>query len=139
MIVSAKSNPHTWFFAYVNNLEGYNKEFAKVIREGIILEYTDGLTGSLSELHCKYPAMYNRMKNELLKESVDELNQARKRLIAVLFSYLKNGNNTPSIQYVKAVACQSARMDKFSDISLMQLKSLYQIFGAKNKNTLLTK
>ena len=126
------SNPHAWFFAYVNNLEGYDKNFAKVIREGIILEYTNGLTGSLSDLYTLYPNMYAQMRIELSQERANELDKARKRLIAVLFSYLKKGEERPSIQYVKSVACNAAKVSLFNDITLAQLKSLYRIFGTKN-------
>lgn len=125
-------NPHTWFFRYVNNLEGYNKDFEKVIREGIICEYSNGLTNSLSDLHSKYPAKYMQMKRELTKQSLDELDNARKRLIAVLFSFLKDGEEKPTMQYVKAVACKAAKVSIFNDIPLNQLKSLYRTFGTKN-------
>ena len=127
-----KTNPHAWFFAYVKNLEGYNQEYAKVIREGIILEYTDGLTGSLSELYSQYPGIYKRMKAELCQESANEMDKARKRLIAVLYAYLKDGEKNPSMQYVKSVACNAAKVSQFNDISLNELKSLYRIFGTKN-------
>lgn len=130
------SNPHAWFFAYVNGLEGYNKDFAKVIREGIIIEHTGGLTGSLSELYYNYPAKYALMKRELTRQAVDELDNARKRLIAVLFSWLKNNEKEPTIQYVKAIACKSAKVENFNDIQLSQLKNLYRIFGTKNTKDL---
>lgn len=128
------SNPHAWFFNYVTGLEGYNKDFEKVIREGIIMEFTNGLTGSLSELHTSYPDLYRKMKSQLLQQQTYELDQARKRLIAALFSYLKN--EKPSLEYVKAVACNAAKVDRFNDISLAKLKSLYRIFGTKNTKEL---
>lgn len=127
---TTKSNPHTWFFRYVSNMEGYNPNFEKDIREGIIMKYSGGVTGSLSELHCNYPERYAQMKRELIQQSQNELNQARKRLIAVLFSFLKDEN--PSMQYVKAVACNAAKVSSFNDIELAQLKFLYRTFGTKN-------
>lgn len=126
-----KINPHTWFFAYVNNLEGYSKEYEKVIREGIVLEYSGGSTGSLSELYAKHPSKYIQMKKSLVKQSFDELDNARKRLIAVLFSFLKETGH-PTMQYVKAVACNAAKVESFNDISIKQLKTLYRTFGMKN-------
>lgn len=125
------SNPHAWFFAYVNNLEGYNKEFAKVIREGIILEYTNGLTDSLSDLYNNHPAKYIQMKRALVKDSFNDLDASRKRLIAVLFSFLSWKGKKPSMQYVKAIAANAAQVDHFNDIPLKKLKSLYRIFGEK--------
>lgn len=129
---TTKSNPHTWFFRYVNNLEGYNKDFEKVIREGIICEYSKGLTSSLSDLYSNHPAKYMQMKRELTRQSLNELDNARKRLIAVLFSFLKDSEEKPTMQYVKAVACKAAKVDTFNDIPLNQLKSLYRTFGTKN-------
>lgn len=129
---ATKHNPHAWFFSYVAGLEGYNKDFAKVIREGIILEFTDGQTGSLSELYAQHPALYSRMKTDLMRQQADELDKARKRLIAVLFSFLKDNSGNATMQYVKAVACNAAGVSAFNDISLNKLKSLYRIFGTKN-------
>ena len=125
-------NPHTWFFRFVSGMDGYNKDFEKVIREGIILEYSGGLTGSLSELYSNHPAMYMQMKKELTRQSLDELDNARKRLIAVLFSFLKDSEEKSTMQYVKKVACKAAKVDTFNDITLNQLKSLYRTFGTKN-------
>ena len=132
MKTATKSNPHTWFFRIVSGMEGYNKDFEKVIREGIILEHSGGLTGSLSELYSNHPAKYMQMKRELTKQSLDELDNARKRLIAVLFSFLKDNEEKPTMQYVKAVACKAAKVDTFNDIPLTQLKSLYRTFGMKD-------
>lgn len=132
MIMATKpTNPHAWFFAYVNNLEGYNKEFAKVIRSGIILEYTDGLTDSLSDLYKNHPAKYIQMKRALVAESFNDLDASRKRLIAVLFSFLSWKGKKPSMKYVKAIAANAAQVDHFNDIPLKKLKSLYRIFGEK--------
>lgn len=124
-------NPHAWFFAYVNNMEGYNKEFAKVIRSGIILEYTDGLTDSLSDLYKNYPAKYIQMKRALVSESLNDLDASRKRLIAVLFSFLSWKGIQPSMKYVKAIAANAAQVDHFNNIPLKNLKTLYRIFGEK--------
>ena len=132
MKTATKSNPHTWFFRIVSSMEGYNKDFEKVIREGIILEYSGGLTGSLSELYSNHFAKYMQMKRELTRQSLDELDNARKRLIAVLFSFLKDIEEKPTMLYVKAVACKAAKVDIFNNIPLNQLKSLYRTFGTKN-------
>jgi hypothetical protein len=116
----------------VNNLDGYNKDFEKVIREGIVMEYSGGLTESLSELYSKHPARYMQMKRALTGQSPDGLDNARKRLIAVLFSFLKDKDEKPTLRYVKAVACKAAKVATFNEIPLNQLKSLYRVFGMKN-------
>lgn len=129
--INNKTNPHAWFFACVNNMEGYNKEFAKVIRSGIILEYTDGLTDSLSDLYKNHPAKYIQMKRELVSESLNDLDASRKRLIAVLFSFLFWKGIQPSMKYVKAIAANAAQADHFNSIPIKKLKTLYRIFGEK--------
>lgn len=125
-----KSNPHAWFFSYVTGLEGYNKNYEKVIREGVISDFTNGKTGSLSELYTIYPELYRKMKTQLLQQKADELDKARKKLIAVLFDFLKN--EKPSIEYVKAVACKAANVENFNAIPLDKLGYLYRVFGTKN-------
>lgn len=66
-------------------------------------------------------------------ENYQELDKARKRLLAALFAFLKKENNqNPTMDYVKIVACKAAKTDHFNSISLNQLKSLYRIFGTKN-------
>lgn len=127
--MKTKTNPHAWFFRYVTELDGYNVEYAETIREGVILNFTNGLTGSLSELYTVYPEQYRKMKAEILQQKADELDKARKRLIAALFAFLKNEN--PSIQYVKAVACNASGVANFNDIPFNKLKSLYRTFGTK--------
>jgi hypothetical protein len=138
---TAKSNPHAWFFRIVTGMEGYNKDFEKVIREGIVMEYSGGLTGSLSELYSSHRDIYDGMKSELTAQSLDELNIARKRVIAVLFAFLKNNEKEPVIQqlnpkittqYVKAVARRTAKAKSFNAIPLNRLKSMYRAFGTKN-------
>ncbi len=134
---TTKTNPHAWFFKYITELEGYDKNYEKVIREGVILDFTNGLTGSLQELYTVFPERYRKMKAELLQPKTqtktDEMDQARKRLIAVLFAFLKkNSNENATMQYVKAVACNAAGVSAFNDIALSKLKSLYRIFGMKN-------
>ncbi|HBX45534.1 MAG TPA: hypothetical protein DEG28_06605 [Porphyromonadaceae bacterium] len=113
-------------------MEGFNKDYEKVIREGIIMEYSCGRTASLSELYTNYPSEYRQMKQELIRKSTEELNIARKRLIAVLFSFLKDNKEKPTMQYVKSVACHAAKVTNFNNIPLNKLKALYRTFGTKN-------
>lgn len=127
---TTRANPHAWFFSYISELDGYNKNYEKVIRESVILDFTNGLTGSLSELYSVYPEQYKKMKAEIMSQRSDELDRARKRLIAALFDYLKP--EKPTMNYVKAVACRSAKVNNFNDIPLTRLKALYRIFGTKN-------
>lgn len=65
-----------------------------------------------------------------MTQEYQELSKARKRLIAALFSFLKD--KEPTMDYVKIVACRAAKVDHFNAIPLNKLKSLYRIFGTKN-------
>lgn len=58
-------NPHGWFFRYVSSMEGYDRNYAKVIREGIVFEYSAGRTESLKEMYKSHRPMYDRMRLEL--------------------------------------------------------------------------
>lgn len=131
-----KHNPHAWFFSYVKNMDGYNKDFEREIRAGIISDYSDGKTESLSELYSDYPANYKRMKHELLNDIKKQLDSARKRLIAVLFSFLNGKGYNTDMDYVKRVACISAKVTNFNDIPMSQLKRLYRTFGEKDTSNI---
>jgi hypothetical protein len=125
-------NPHAWFFRYVRTLPEYEQAYDKIIREGIVSQYSDGKTCSLSEMYEKHRRMYNRMKYDIENPTNDELNKARKRLIAVLFEWLKKEGKDANMQYVKQVACHAAKVHSFNQIPLMKLKVLYRVFGMKN-------
>jgi hypothetical protein len=125
----ATYNPHKWFFGHVNSLEGYNKEFAKVIREGIVFEYSEGKTESLKVMYDNHRFMYDRMRRKLTGGFKDELDMARKRVIAVLFSWLSYKGYKADIAYVKKVACNAAGSQRFNAIPLLKLRQLYRIFG----------
>ncbi|GAB6009604.1 hypothetical protein [Dysgonomonas reticulitermitis] len=126
-----KYNPHKWFFGYVSTLADFDRKYEKVIRAGIVSEYTDGATDSLSDMYLNHNWQYIQMKKALMNEKVDALDKARKRVIAVLFSYLQFNKRKATMQYVKAVACNAAQVDHFNNIPLKKLKSLYRIFGEK--------
>lgn len=126
---TATYNPHKWFFGYVKSLEGYNKDYAKVIREGIILEYSEGKTESLKVMYESYPFLYNRMRRKLTDSAKDELDMARKRVIAVLFSWLGYKKYRANMEYVKKIACNASGSERFNAIPLLKLRQLYRIFG----------
>ena len=127
--IATKSNPHRWFFAYTKTLEGYDKTYEKVIREGIVYDYSGGKTSSLKELYEKYPSKYIQMQRKLQFEQLDETDKARKRLIAVLFSFCLFKGYKADMAYVKKVACNATGCDRFNDIQPIKLRELYRIFG----------
>ncbi|NDV45484.1 hypothetical protein D0T49_00255 [Paludibacter sp. 221] len=129
------TNPHAWFFAHLKTIEGYGLGYDDVIKESIILEYSNHKTESLKELYEKYPQAYKRMRNDLsvkTKKHDGELDKARKRLIAAIFASLEGNGYTPDMDYVKRVACCAAKVKQFNNITLRSLKNLYNKFTHKN-------
>jgi hypothetical protein len=137
-----KSNPHAWFWAWIENLPGYDERYKKEIAQGTIYGYSGERTSSLSELYNIWPDIYEKMKIEALKylrekrvTDQDQLIKARRRLIACLFDYLKKLIHDPTIVtmgYVMSVASKAAKVNYFNDIDLDNLQYLYRIFGTKN-------
>lgn len=126
-----KYNPHAWFFAHVNSMADYDSKYAEVIRAGIVNEYSNGATDSLSDMYKNHNWLYVQMKKSLMNTQYTELDKSRKRLIAVLFSYLRFNGYQATMDYVKAVATSAAQADSFNAIPVKKLKSLYRVFGAK--------
>lgn len=139
MNTTKKQNPHAWFFKYVTGLDGYNKDFEKEIREGIIFDFTNGLTGSLTELYTQHPELYRKMKAELLQPKTqpktDEMDKARKRLIAAIDAYLRElKQQEPNIALIKSIACRASQNKDFNHIPLERLRSLYNAFVQRTKD-----
>lgn len=128
---TATYNPHRWFFGYVTNMAGYDKKYEKAIREGIVWEYSEGKTDSLKEMYSEHRFLYDRMRRILTGAFNNELDIARKRVIAVLFSYLRITGYNPNMDYVKETARRAARTERFNAISLPKLRQLYKAFGEK--------
>lgn len=59
----------------------------------------------------------------------------RKRLIAAVFNWLKKmGRHDATTELVKAIACRAAGVDRFNQIPLERLRSLYYAFGKKSRD-----
>lgn len=123
------SNPHGWFFTYTRSLEGYDKDYEKVIREGIVYQHSGGKTESLKILYELFPHLYRKMRTALHFEQLGEVDKARKRLIAVLFSYSLFHGYKADMDYVKRIACNAAQVESFNAIDHVKLRQLYRIFG----------
>lgn len=63
----------------------------------------------------------------------EEMDTARKRLIAAIGAYLRESGNTENIDTIKAVACRAAKVARFNQITLADLRSLSATFLAKTK------
>lgn len=135
---SKKYNPHSWFFAYIRKLPDYEQSEAETIKRMIVSKYSGGKTNSIADLLNNYPAIYYRMKREFTNEAYNELDVARKRLIACLFDYLKQKGIQANMEYVKAVAVRASNQVNFNAITISQLRQLYQAFGKKKATALTT-
>ena len=113
-------------------MEGYDGEYEKVIREGIVYQHSGGKTESLKTLYEVSPTLYSRMKKQLQFEQLGEVDKARKRLIAVLFSYAQYNGYKADINYVKRIACNAAQVESFNAIEHVKLRQLYRIFGDRH-------
>lgn len=127
------SKIHGWFFGYIRTLAEYRPEYEKVIRESIVYYYSGGSTDSLREFFESDKRAYFRMKKELTCSRMNDADRARKRVIAVLFSWLNFNGYNPDINYVKKVACKAAGCRSFNEIPQKKLRQLYRIFGGKYK------
>lgn len=129
------ANPHKWLFAHLKGVKGYSIEEA---RKALVSDYSGGKTESLSELYEKYPRLYLQMRRDLTsekKKTADNLDIARKRLIKAIFVNLEQrGYSSVSMEYVKSIACKGAKVNRFNDILLDDLKVLYNRFKNKNLN-----
>lgn len=137
-MATTKTNPHGWLFAYLQPISADAQELAEN-RKALVKDYSGGKTESLSELYNKHPRLYAKMRTALStpkdKRSDDSLDIHRKRLMAAIFERLEDqGIKGKTYDYVKSVACKAAQVDRFNDIPLPTLQSLYRKFGEKNLN-----
>lgn len=135
MTTTKTRNPHGWLFQYLQTVGDDDLEAA---RKALVFDYSNGKTESLSELYEKHPRLYQKMRNTLSpakKRTDNPLDIHRKRLMAAIFETLEDqGIKGKDFNYVKSVACKAAQVDRFNDIPLAILKSLYRKFGEKNLN-----
>ena len=84
---------------------------------------------------------------EKLSEEADpklgEYNKWRKRLMASIGGWTRALGKVPSDptkggEMIKAIACRAARRERFNDIPLEQLRSLYYAFAKKQKDIAMT-
>jgi hypothetical protein len=59
----------------------------------------------------------------------------RKRLLAAVFGWLnKMGKHEATPELVKAIACRAAGVDRYNQIPVERLRSLYYAFGKKSRD-----
>ena len=69
-----------------------------------------------------------------LNPKLQELDKARKRLMASIGAWLRAMGVPHDANYIKAVACRAAKRDNFNEIPFEQLRSLYASFKKMKKD-----
>lgn len=114
-------------------------------RKALVLQYSEGLTGSLRLLNADYPAAYRAMIASLLAqveadrktETPDEADRWRKRCLAAIGAWLDSTGCKPinRMAYIRETACRSAGKDgaNFNTLTASQLRNVYNAFCRQNE------
>ena len=85
--------------------------------------------------------LVDRLTNRVADTTTDEefthnedMDIARKRLIAAIGAYLRESGNTENIDTIKAVACRAAKVARFNKIALHDLRFYTATFNAKTRD-----
>lgn len=87
--------------------------------------------GDLLVLCDRLENLVSALKNEEDRNLDNELDHARKRLIASIGAYLRASNQSESIDIIKAIACRATKAERFNQITVSDLRSLSATFRAK--------
>lgn len=133
---------HARFFKLMQQMPDYKPEYQTLIKESLVSEYTLGKTTSLSEMYEKYPKAYSMMLEMMNRKfgkglKSDELNTARKRVLAVIIKNLeltgKDHGIKDKMAYAKQTACRASNCSEFNRIPLSRLQAVYGFYCTKNK------
>jgi hypothetical protein len=106
-------------------------------RRDFVMDYTDGLTDSLTELYNNHPLVYFKMINdmeELVKKQTNELDKLRKRVFASVGGWLKLIGRDSNAELIKTIACRATGYDSFNSIPKHRLQNVYNTFLHKQKD-----
>lgn len=145
MATQKKAPSHALFWTLIKETTGYNEAHKELIKEGLVHQYSGGLTCSLSEMYRKYPDKYSLMLDALKGNAAQRKaryetarDKAAKRVIAAICCWLdKLGyrfeNRDDKIRYTLAVACRAANCANFNAIPESKLIAIYNLYCNKNK------
>ncbi len=108
-----------------------NKEGLTKQRGEIITGFTNGRTDSARQLTA---TEINELCGVLEGNPTIALDKKRKRLIAAIFGMFEKMNKQVSMDYVKAIACQAAKVKTFNSIPSTRLDSIYNAFLKAQKD-----
>ncbi len=130
-------NTHAKFYVLLKQMNIPTED-----KRDFIIDYTDGVTDSLTELWDKYPAFYADMIRHM--ESVvkqitansynGEMDKLRKRVIAAIGGYLKQIGQDDSLGYIKVTACNATGYKAFNSIPKERLRNIYNAFTKMQKD-----
>ncbi|MDD4116491.1 MAG: hypothetical protein PHG27_13055 [Massilibacteroides sp.] len=136
---------HARFWSLIKAIPGYEEKYKHTIKEGLVGQYSEGRTCSLSEMYTKYPAEYSLMIEDLKgntweRKAVynEERDKTAKRVLAVICSWLDKHNyvfasSAEKLRYVKAITCRATNCSDFNKIPLSRLQEIYGLYCNKNK------
>lgn len=105
---------------------GMNEEARRAFLSAWDVEHTNELSARQLLEVCNKLDM-------LLNPDAAELDRWRKRLMAAIGGWLRSTGGEEGGTYIKAVACRAAGKERFNDIPLSTLRSLYYEFVNKKK------
>lgn len=103
-------------------------------RAEIIAQFTNGEKSSARELTEIEIDVLCALFEQQANKPVDALDKKRKRLIAAIFGMFEKMNKQVSMDYVKGIACQAAKVKTFNSIPSTRLDSIYNAFLKAQKD-----
>lgn len=125
-------NKHARFFTLLARM-GMSQDD----RRDFVMDYTDGLTASLTELYNEHPHVYFKMLNDMEESVIEqrtELDKLRKRVFASIGGWLKIVGRPGNAELIKSIACRSTGYDHFNNIPKERLQNVYNTFLNKQKD-----
>lgn len=94
--------------------------------------FLESLTGKKSSKDCTYVELM-RVCSELekmIKPKLKQLDYWRKRCLGACGKYVEMlGKDKNNINYIKAIICRAAKIERFNNIPINKLQALYNTFN----------
>jgi len=133
------------FWSLLKQLPDYDAKFRDTIKEGIVCQYTNGKTSSLSDMYNRFPREYARMIEDMKGDAAarreryeERQDVSRKRVIAAICTWIdrlgyKFPTKNDKIRYAKTIACRAANCSNFNEITDSRLIAIYNLYCQKNR------
>ncbi|GAF05814.1 hypothetical protein [Saccharicrinis fermentans] len=107
-------------------------------RRDFLMDYTNGLYASLSEMHDRTPNFYYQMLRDMQSaidnQKKDVADMWRKRVIAAIIGFHKQIGRSTDIDYIKATACRATSYTAFNSIPVSRLQNIYSMYVNKQND-----